>query len=44
MNDFPWSWWVHGGNTACKGTMRMADAENDGGMENYRKNQLLSIT
>lgn len=24
MDDFPWSWWVHGGNTICKGTMRMS--------------------
>ena len=28
MNDFPWSWWVHGGNTACKGTMRMYSTGN----------------
>ena len=28
MDDFPWSWWVHGGNTTCKGTMRMYSTGN----------------
>lgn len=28
MDDFPWSWWVHGGNTICKGTMRMYSTGN----------------
>ena len=23
MNDFPWKWWVHKGNTSCKGAMKM---------------------
>ena len=23
MNDFPWHWWVHKGNTSCKGKLRM---------------------
>lgn len=28
MDDFPWSWWVHSGNTTCKGTMRMYSTGN----------------
>ena len=28
MDDFPWSWWVHGVNTICKGTMRMYSTGN----------------
>ena len=28
MHDFPWSWWVHNGNTTCKGTMRMYSTGN----------------
>ena len=28
MDDFPWNWWVHGGNTTCKGTMRMYSTGN----------------
>lgn len=28
MDDFPWSWWVHGGNTTCKGMMRMYSTGN----------------
>lgn len=28
MDDFPWSWWVHGGNTTCKGKMRMYSTGN----------------
>ena len=28
MNDFPWHWWVHNGNSTCKGTMRMYSTGN----------------
>ena len=28
MNDFPWSWWVHSGKSACKGTMRLYSTGN----------------
>ena len=28
MDDFPWNWWVHGGNTTCKSTMRMYSTGN----------------
>lgn len=23
MDEFPWSWWVHNGNSACKGRLKM---------------------
>lgn len=28
MSDFPWRWWVHRGNTDCKGKMRMYSTGN----------------
>lgn len=28
MNDFPWTWWVHRGNTGCKGKLRMYSTGN----------------
>ena len=28
MNDFPWHWWVHNGNKACNGQMRMYSTGN----------------
>ena len=28
MNDFPWSWWVHKGNTNCAGEIRMYSTGN----------------
>lgn len=28
MDDFPWSWWVHHGNSSCKGKIRMYSTGN----------------
>lgn len=28
MNDFPWRWWVHKGETTCKGNLRMYSTGN----------------
>ena len=28
MDDFPWSWWVHRGNSGCKGKIRMYSTGN----------------
>jgi len=28
MNDFPWRWWAHKGNTTCKGKLRMYSTGN----------------
>lgn len=28
MDDFPWQWWVHHGNTSCKGKLKMYSTGN----------------
>lgn len=36
MSDFPWRWWVHRGDTDCKGKMRMYSTGNTSTLSDMR--------